>query len=72
VARRLIASLDATERRVLECLVSGMSRKDTAELMRLRLEGVERSQTSMISKLNAERTADEVRIGLQAGLHLLS
>jgi FixJ family two-component response regulator len=71
-ARRLVGSLDATERQILECLMSGMSKKDTAALMRLSMEDVERGQASMMSKLSAVRTADAVRIGLPAGLHLLS
>jgi len=49
-----------------------MSKEDTAALIRVRLEDVQRSQASMIGKLNEGRTADAVRIGLQAGLDLLS
>jgi FixJ family two-component response regulator len=72
VVERLVGSLDATERQVLECLVSGMSKKHTAALLRIRLEDVEHSQASMMNKLSAATTADAVRIGLEAGLHLLS
>ena len=72
IAARLVGSLDAAERQVLVCLVRGMSKKDTAALMRLRLEDVERCHISMMSKLNAGKSVDAVRIGLEAGLHLLS
>jgi FixJ family two-component response regulator len=72
IAARLVGSLDAAERQGLECLVSGMSKKDIAALLRLGLEEVERCHASMLSKLNAGTNADAVRIGLEAGLHLLS
>ena len=70
-ARRLVATLNALEAQILECLVRGISAKDTAALIGIRLEDVERSRTSMMEKLNARSCADAVRVGLYAEVDLL-
>ena len=65
---RLVATLGKTEVKVLACLVNGMSRKDIASCFGLSLDEVEHSFQSTMKKLQAERIADAVRIGICAGL----
>jgi FixJ family two-component response regulator len=69
-ARRLVGTLDASELQVLKCLVQGMSGKGTAVWACMAADDVERSRAAVMSKLNAKRTADAVRIGLYAGVDL--
>jgi DNA-binding NarL/FixJ family response regulator len=64
----LIDTLDQTEVKVLACLVEGMSRKDIASCFGLSLDEVEHSFQSTMKKLQADRIAEAVRIGLSAGL----
>ena len=71
LARRLVARLDATELQILKCVVRGISDKGIVGLTNLTAEEVERARASMMKKLNARRTADAVRIGLNAGLDFL-
>ena len=71
-ARRLVGTLDITELQVLECLVRGMSEKDTTALTGIPAEDVKRARVSITQKLNARTTADVVRIGLYAGADLLA
>lgn len=66
MARRLVIGLDAIERRILICLVRGMSKRALAALLCVPMDDLERVQASMMNKLNALTTADTVRIGLYA------
>ena len=65
---RLIETLDPLEERVLACLVWGMSRRNIASSVGLRMEEVERSFQSMMGKLQAGHIADAVRVGICAGM----
>ena len=67
-AMGLVGTLDRSEVKVLACLVEGMSRKDIASCFGLSLDEVEHSFQSTMKKLQAERIADAVRIGICAGL----
>lgn len=67
-AMRLVATLGKTEVKVLACLVNGMSRKDIASCFGLSLDEVEHSFQSIMKKLQADRIAEAVRIGIYAGL----
>ena len=67
-ARRLVATLDATELQVLHCLVRGMSVRQTATMAGLDAEHIERVRATMMQKLSARTTADAVRNGIYAGI----
>ena len=65
---RLIETLDPLEERVLACLVWGMSRRNIASSVGLRMEEVVRSFQSMMGKRQAGDIADAVRVGIWAGM----
>lgn len=67
-ARHFVGTLDASERRILACLVGGMSAKAIAESLGEAPGDVERARAALMKKLGASRTADAVRIGLYAGI----
>ena len=67
-AMRLVDTLDRTEVKVLACLVKGMSRKDIASCFALSLDEVEHMFQSTMRKMQANRIAEAVRIGICAGL----
>lgn len=72
VARRLVGALDGIEFQILECMVRGMSNREIAEQMGIEPETLERFRSSMMTRLNAKRASDAVRIGLHAGLDMTS
>ena len=67
-AMGLVGTLDRTEVKVLACLVEGMSRKDIASCFGVSPEEVELMFQSTMRRLQAERIAEAVRIGICAGL----
>ena len=62
----LVGALDAGERQILRCVVSGMSSRGIAAAKEIGLAQVEDFRRSMMGKLLARTTADAVRIGLLA------
>jgi FixJ family two-component response regulator len=70
LARRLVASLNASEAQLLECLVRGMSDADIAAALGITLGAARLSRTATLTKLSARSIADAVRIGLDAGVDL--
>jgi FixJ family two-component response regulator len=70
LARRLVASFNASEAQLLECLLRGMSDADFLAAVGIPLDAVRRSRSATLAKLSARSIADAVRIGLHAGVDL--
>ena len=68
IARLLIGALDHVETQVLACMVDGMSTRDSALLLGITLTHLDSVRASVMAKLNANTSADAVRIGLYAGV----
>ena len=70
-ANQLVSKLSPRERETLTLLTKGSSNKAIAEKLDISPRTVEIHRASAFRKLNAESTADAVRIGVYAGLDLL-
>lgn len=69
-ANQLVSTLTKRERETLTLLTKGASNKAIAEALEISPRTVEIHRASAFRKINADTTADAVRIGVYAGLDL--
>lgn len=67
-ARAAVGRLRATERTILGCIVRGESTGSMAEILNMDPALVLETRDGLMRKINADSTADAVRIALLAGM----
>lgn len=67
-AKRLVASLTARERELLQGLVAGTSNKGAAQAMGISVRTVEVHRANLMRRLGTKSIADVVRMAIRAGM----